>query len=403
MGYTKKDMPKTNKKIADILGRGIEDIMPDRERLLQVMKKRKIRLYLGIDPTAPQLHLGNAISLRKLRQFQDLGHEVILLFGTFTAQIGDPSGRDKKRQPLNKAQIKKNIATYKKQAAKILDIHKTKITYNHQWLERLSFQDLVRLTSYFTTSRLLERDMFKERLKRKREVWVNEFLYPLMQGYDSVALDADAEIGGSDQTFNMLVGRKLQRIYNKKEKFILTTPLLLGLDGRKMSKTYGNTVNITDSPNEMYGKLMSLRDHLMPHYFELCTDIPRAEIRAMEKEMKRKKVNPRDVKMKLAREIVTMYHGKREGDGAEREFHQVFSEKKLPSEMRKVKVSGKTLSLIEALRRTGLAGSRADAKRLIRQRGVKINGVLQEDSQKNIKVKKGMVFQAGKKNFVKIV
>jgi len=390
-------------KIEEVLTRGVEKIIPNKEGLLGLMKKRKIRLYLGIDPTAPELHLGHTIPLRKLKEFQKLGHEVILLFGTFTAQIGDPSERDERRKVLTPAQIEKNLATYKKQASKILDLSKVKIKYNAAWLAKFIFKDFIKLASHFTVSRLLERDMFQHRLQKGGEVWVSEFLYPLMQGYDSVVMNVDLEVGSTDQEFNMLAGRKLQRIYNKKEKFILTTPMLLGLDGRKMSKTYGNTVNIMDSASEMYGGVMSLRDDLIIQYFKLCTEVPLTEIEEMERNLKLKKINPRALKAKLAREIASIYHSRKAALEAEKEFNRIFKEKKLPREIPKVKIKEKVFDLLELLVKLKLVNSRSQAKRLIYQKGVKIDGKIEEDWRKQIKIKKGMIVRVGKRKFLKLL
>ena len=396
-------MVKDSKKIEEVLIKGVEEILPNKEQLKNLMMKRKIRLYLGIDPTSPQLHLGHAIALRKLKDFQDLGHEVILLFGTFTARIGDPSGRDKKRKPLTPSQIEKNMKTYKDQSSKILDFSRVKIKGNADWLEKLNFNDLVKISSQFTISRLLERDMFQERIKAGGEVWLNELMYPLMQGYDSVAMDVDLEIGSSDQLFNALVGRKLQKIFRNKEKFILITPMLLGLDGRKMSKTYGNTVNLTDPPAEMYGKLMSLKDELILLYFQLCTNLPLKEIKEIERELRRKEINPIEAKSRLAREIVTIYHGWEKAEEAEKEFNRVFREKKLPLKIPVIQIKEKKLNILELLTKTKLISSKSEAKRLILQKAVKINGVLKENWQEIIEIKKEMVIKVGKRRFKKIV
>jgi len=396
-------MVKDSKKIEEVLIKGVERILPNKEQLKNLMMKRKIRLYLGIDPTSPQLHLGHAIALRKLKDFQDLGHEVILLFGTFTARIGDPSGRDKKRKPLTPSQIEKNMKTYKDQSSKILDFSRVKIKGNADWLEKLNFNDLVKISSQFTISRLLERDMFQERIKAGGEVWLNELMYPLMQGYDSVAMDVDLEIGSSDQLFNALVGRKLQKIFRNKEKFVLITPMLLGLDGRKMSKTYGNTVNLTDSPAEMYGKLMSLKDELILQYFQLCTNLPLKEIKEMERELRRKEINPIEAKSRLAREIVTIYHGWEKAEEAEKEFNRVFREKKLPLKIPVIQIKEKKLNILELLTKTKLISSKSEAKRLILQKAVKINGALKENWQEIIEIKKEMVIKVGKRRFKKIV
>ncbi len=386
-------MKQAPKKIEEALTRGVEKILPSKEGLMRLMKKKKIRLYLGVDPTSPQLHLGHSIPLIKLRQFQDLGHEVILLFGTFTAQIGDPSGRDEARKPLSLKEIKINMATYKKQASKILDFSKVKIKYNADWLAKFDYEKVLEVSSHITVSRLLERDMFQRRLQQGKEVWHHELHYPLMQGYDSVAMDVDLEVGGNDQLFNMMIGRKLQGIYNKKEKFVLTTSMLIGLDGRKMSKTYGNSVNLDDLPNDMYGKIMSLRDELIGDYFELCTDLvlPRAG-----------RPNPRDLKAKLGREIVTIYHGMDAAQQAEKEFNRIFKEKGLPSVLPKVSVRTKEMNILELLVKTKMACSKTKAKRLILQKGVKIDGQVEQDWQKNVKIKKGMVIQKGKRKFVEI-
>ena len=396
-------MVKDSKKIEEVLIKGVERILPSKEELKNLMMKRKIRLYLGIDPTSPQLHLGHAIALRKLKDFQDLGHEVILLFGTFTARIGDPSGRDKKRKPLTPAQIEKNMKTYKDQSSKILDFSRVKIKGNADWLEKLNFNDLVKIASQFTISRLLERDMFQERIKAGGEVWLNELMYPLMQGYDSVAMDVDLEIGSSDQLFNALVGRKLQKIFRNKEKFILITPMLLGLDGRKMSKTYGNTVNLTDPPAEMYGKLMSLKDELILLYFQLCTNLPLKEIKEIERKLSKKEINPIEAKSRLAKEIVTIYHGGKKAEEAEKEFNRVFREKKLPLKIPVIQIKEKKLNILELLTKTKLISSKSEAKRLILQKAVKINGVLKENWQEIIEIKKEMVIKVGKRRFKKIV
>ena len=396
-------MVKDSKKIEEVLIKGVERILPSKEELKNLMMKRKIRLYLGIDPTSPQLHLGHAIALRKLKDFQDLGHEVILLFGTFTARIGDPSGRDKKRKPLTPSQIEKNMKTYKDQSSKILDFSRVKIKGNADWLEKLNFNDLVKIASQFTISRLLERDMFQERIRAGGEVWLNELMYPLMQGYDSVAMDVDLEIGSSDQLFNALVGRKLQKIFRNKEKFILITPMLLGLDGRKMSKTYGNTVNLTDPPSEMYGKLMSLKDELILLYFQLCTNLPLKEIKEIERKLSKKEINPIEAKSRLAKEIVTIYHGGKKAEEAEKEFNRVFRERKLPLKIPVVQIKEKKLNILELLTKTKLISSKSEAKRLILQKAVKINGVLKENWQEIIEIKKEMVIKVGKRRFKKIV
>jgi len=400
--YHIKEMPETINKV---LSRGVEQILPSKKGLADLMRKRKIRLYLGIDPTSPDIHLGHTIPLRKLREFQDLGHEVILLFGTFTAQIGDPSARTEKRKALTSAQITKNMATYRKQASKILDFKKAKIKYNGDWLANLSFEDLAELASHFTVPQLLERDMFQERVKKGKEIWISEFLYPLMQGYDSVAMNVDLEIGATDQTFNMLVGRKLQKIYNNKEKFVLTTPLLLGLDGRKMSKTYGNTVNLTDPPNEMYGKLMSLKDELITEYFKLCTDLPIKEIRELAGEAKK---DPMGVKKRLAHEITKMYHGEKKATEAQREFERVVQKREQPKRIPLIQPKDITIrygslpTVFDITKAADPEMSTSAVTRLINQGGVEIDNVRYTEPRKEVKLDKDRIVRIGKRGYKKI-
>ena len=388
--------------IEKVLERGVVEILPDKETFLNLAKKQKLKIYFGIDPTSPNLHLGHFVPLKKLAEFQQLGHETILLIGDFTAQIGDPSGRDKKREPLSQEQVQRNMKNYKPQLSRVLDLSKTKIAYNSKWLAKMGLKDVLELASHFTVPRLLERDMFQERFQRGEEVWVSEILYPLLQGYDSVALDVDLEIGATDQKFNMLVGRKLQKIYQKREKFVLTTPLLLGLDGRKMSKTYNNTVNLTDSSDEMFGKIMSLKDDLIFQYFRLLTDISEKEITNMEKGVEQGKLNPRDAKEKLALEIVTIFWGKEKAQQAKKEFIKVFREKEIPKNIPTFFSPKTSYPILDLLLYLHLAKSKSEAKRLIKQGGVKINKVVVKDPKKVVEVKEGMVIQVGKRKFAKL-
>jgi len=386
-------------EIDEILTRGVEKIYPSREALEKILRSgKKIKLYLGIDPTSPKLHLGHTIPLKKLQEFQDLGHEVIFLIGGFTGQIGDPSGRDKKRKPLTPAQVKQNFATYKKQAAKILDFQKVKQKDNSSWWNKTSMGEFLKLASMVTHQQLIERSMFQNRIKTGEEVWFNELIYPLLQGYDSVVMNVDLEVGGNDQTFNMLIGRKLQKIYNKKEKFVMTVPMVVGLDGRKMSKTYGNTVDLEDPPNEMFGKLMSLKDELITEYFEIFTPIPFVLIQKYKKLIK---TQPMEMKKKLAWEIVKMYHGKKEADNAQEEFEKVFQKGQLPEEVRTLKLKEGSWDIIDLLMKTELIKSKSEAKRLIAQKAVEIDGKLQTPNSK-LQTKDGMIIRVGKKRFIKI-
>jgi len=389
--------------IKEVLTKSVADILPNKKGLERLLKKRKIKLYFGIDPTSANLHLGNAVPLLKLKEFQDLGHDVIFLIGTFTAQIGDPSGHDRARKPLTLKQIKRNITDYKSQASKIINFSKAKLAFNHQWLSRLKFKDVIKLASNFSVQRMLERDLFQKRIEKKRAVWLSEFIYPLAQGYDSVFLNVDLEVGGTDQTFNMLVGRTLQRIYNKKEKYILTVPLLEGTDGRKMSKSLNNTINLKDSANDMYGKIMSIRDQLIPQYFELCTQLPLKEIKKIKKDLAEKRINPRDLKARLAQEIVSIYHGRERAREAVKEFDTVFKEKKLPAEIPEIKIKKRKIILLDLLLETKLVHSKSEAKRLILQKAVKINNQTQNKWKKIIEVKKETVIQVGKRKFIKLL
>jgi len=382
------------KKIEEVLTRGVEEILPSRKRLADLMQKRKIRIYFGIDPTSPNLHLGHSIPLRKLRQFQDLGHKVVFLVGDFTASIGDPSENGSARKPMTPGQIEANMRDYKKQASRILDISRVEVAYNSQWFSKMKLSDFIKLLSRFTVSRLLERDMFAKRMQQGRHIWLSELLYPVLQGYDSVALDVDLEIGSTDQTFNMLVGRRLQKLYRKKEKFILTTPMLPGPDGRKMSKSFGNTINLSDSPEEIFGKIMSLKDELMEDYFKLCTDIPLEQIKGI--------LNPRDAKEKLAFEIVSWCWGKKEAAKAKKEFRKIFRERELPSKIKKVALKQNSINILELLIKIGFASSRSEAKRLLKAGGVKINNKIVSASSRVVDVRPGMIIQKGKKDFVRL-
>lgn len=386
-----------HKKIEEAITRGVENIYPNRETLEKTLRSgKKLRIYNGIDPTG-KLHLGHVVVLRKLRQFQDLGHEIIILIGDFTATIGDPTGKKATRKPLTRQQVLENAKDYKKQIGKILDLKKSNIRflYNEKWTNKLKPKDLLELASHFTVARLLERDMFQERIKAGRDIHVHEFFYPILQAYDSVAMDIDLEIGGNDQTFNMLAGRTLMKKLKNKEKFVLTTKLLVDAEGKKMGKTEGNTVNLDEKPQEIYGKIMSRPDGLINIVFETCTDVPMSGVKKIS--------NPRDAKARLAREIVSICYDKRAAQKAEKEFNAVFKEKKLPSKIPEVKIKERTLNILDLLVKTKLASSKSEAKRLILQKGVKIDGQIQENWEKLIEIKKGQVLQIGKRKFAKLI
>lgn len=303
--FSRAPKVQTNEQAIDeLLTRGVENVIPKELALKKLRSGERLRLYFGIDPTGSKLHLGHSVPLRKLKQFADMGHTVVLLVGDFTARIGDPSGRDTLREPLTRAQVQENFKDYKRQAGKVVDLSRVEVRHNHEWLSKLTFEEIVKLASNFTVQQMLQRDMFERRLKDGKPIALHEFLYPLMVGYDSVMLDVDVELGGSDQEFNMLAGRSLQQALGKRDKCVLTTKLIEGTDGRKMSKTYNNAVYLDDVPGDMYGKLMSIKDELVSTYFETLTDIPMSEVENI------LKGHPKEAKQRLAEEIVGMYHGK---------------------------------------------------------------------------------------------
>jgi len=390
-----------HKKINEALTRGVEQVLPDKDRLRKLMKKKRIRLYFGMDPTSPKLHLGHSLGLKKLQEFADLGHESILVIGAGTVLAGDPSLRDTPRPLISQQEIENNIKTWKKQAAKVLDFSKIKIQYNSDWLLKLTFKDVIQIASRISAVKIFQRDMFQRRIKKGDTVWLHEALYPLFQGYDSVALNVDLEIGGTDQIFNMLIGRELQQKIQKREKFILTWPLIFGVDGQPMSKTSGNCIWLEDAADEMFGKTMSIPDELIEDYF-LSTQLSSKEIEKIKTDLKQKKANPRNLKNKLAREIVTFYHGLKEAEKAEQNFRKIFKEKKVPEEIFKMKIKESSLNIINLLVKTKLASSGSEAKRLIMQGGVKIDKKTEKDWKKIIEIKKDLIIQVGKRKFIKL-
>lgn len=393
------------KKLEELLTRGVDTIYPTKEALEKVLKSgERLRLYSGIDPTGTELHLGHTVSLRKLRQFQELGHEVILLIGSFTAMIGDPTGKDATRKPLTRDQVMENTQTYKAQASKILDFtgaNPVRLRFNNEWLDSMTLRDFVTVAREITVPQLLERDMFERRAKEGGTVTLPELLYPLLQGYDSVAMDVDLELGGTDQTFNMLVGRDLMRSLKRKEKFVLTTPLLTA-GGKKIGKTEGNVIGIADSPDEFYGKIMALSDDAIVPVFELCTDVAMVEIKKMSQAMKQG-ANPRDFKARLAHTLVAMYHSKKAADAAGERFDKLFREHEAPEKMPEVKVKKEKWNIVDLLVETRLASSKSEARRLIAQAGIKFDGkVIKEIDALVVISKKGVVIQKGKRHFVRV-
>jgi tyrosyl-tRNA synthetase len=380
----------------ELLTRAVSDVVPKALAEEKLRSKMKMRIYLGIDPTGTKLHLGHSVPLRKLKAFADAGHHVIFLIGSFTAMIGDPTDRDGMRQALTREEVEKNFETYKKQAGNILDWSKIELRYNHEWLEKLNGRQMLELASHFTVQQMLHRDMFKERIKQEKDIAVMEFLYPLLVGYDSVVLDVDVELGGNDQFFNMLAGRTLQKAYGKRDKFVLTTKLIEGTDGRKMSKTYDNCIWLEDSATDMYGKLMSIKDELIVPYLECVTEMPMDEVKDIEKQLK-KGLNPKEAKMRLAREVVTLYHGKKEADQAEQQFENVFSGHGTPDSMPEVTVEEGSL-LVDVLTKEKVVPSKSEARRLISQKGISMNNKVVRSA--DVVVEEGIV-KVGKRKFLK--
>jgi tyrosyl-tRNA synthetase len=394
----------TDKKLIDeILRKGVEKIYPNAGALEKVLRSgKKIRLYCGYDATATSLHIGNAITLRKLAQFQRLGHEVIFLIGDFTTMIGDPTDKTAARKKMTRKDVLKNFKNYEKQASKILKFsgnNPAKAMFNSKWNDKLTFIKLIELASNFTVQQMIIRDMFQERIKKDKPIYLHEFLYPLVQAHDSVAMDVDLEVGGNDQTFNMLCGRDLMKALKNKEKFVLTIKLLVDSSGQKMGKTEGNIVNLDEKPKEMFGQIMAWPDSLIFPGFELCTDLSTAKI----SEIKKQKNNPRDDKVRLAREIVAVHHSKTAAIKAEREFNRVFKEHKVPLGIKSKKLREKSLSILDLLVKTKLAPSKSEAKRLVGQSGVKVDGEVIKDWKKEIIIKKGIIVQAGKRKFIKLI
>jgi tyrosyl-tRNA synthetase len=395
-----------------IISKGVAEII-DLEELKQKLIKaeegnRPLIVKLGLDPTAPDIHLGHTVVLRKARQIQDLGHKVIIIIGDFTGMIGDPSGKSKTRKELTQGEVLINAETYKKQMFKILDPHKTEVRFNSEWLSKLNFKDVISLASKYTVTRMLEREDFKNRFKAQQSIAIHEFMYPLMQGYDSIAIKSDIELGGTDQRFNILMGRTLQKEYNEDKQIAMFMPLLEGTDGtEKMSKSLGNYIGIDESSNDMYSKTMTIPDELIIKYYELVTDIHPDEIEKIEKELESRKVNPRDIKMKLAKEIVKLYHGEIAAAQSEEYFKSVFQKKDIPDDIKEIRIINNSKikeqnTISKIITDMGFTKSNREAKRLIEQGAVKLNGeriVLQGV----IELKNEDIIQCGKRNFVKVV
>ena len=379
------------------------EIINEDELIEKLKKGRPLNVKLGVDPTSPDIHLGHTVVLNKLRDFQILGHQIILIIGSGTAVIGDPSGRDKTRSLLTIDEIERNAKYYSEQAFKILDKEKTIIRFNGDWLLNLTLKDLVSLSSHFTIARILERDDFFNRYKSGSPIYLHEFFYPVMQAYDSIVIDADIELGGSDQKFNLLCGRELQKELGKEEQIAILMPILRGIDGEKrMGKSLGNYIGINENPKEMFGKIMSIPDQLIIEYFELLTDIPRSEIEEYKIKMEEGE-NPMKYKLRLAKEIVTRYHSKEEADKEEEDFIKVFSKKEIPEEVETFFVDSDELNLIDFLKEKNIISSKSEGRRIFEQGGIYVNNERFSDSSFKIKIDKEVIIKVGKRKFIKVI
>jgi tyrosyl-tRNA synthetase len=405
-----KLFPPINEQM-DIIRRGVVEIIPEEDLVQKLEKSIKtghpLRIKFGCDPSKPDLHLGHSVVLWKLREFQDLGHMAVLIIGDFTGMIGDPSGRNKTRPPLSLDETKRNGMTYFEQATKILRAKRVEMIYNSEWLAKMSFEEVIKLASKYTVARMLERDDFEKRYKTEEPIGVHEFLYPLAQAMDSVAIRADVELGGSDQKFNLLVGRDIQREYNQNPQVILTMPILPGTDGKeKMSKTFNNYIAFMDTPQDIYGKTMSIPDTLIYDYFLLTVNKTLTELEEIKRALKDPKVNPRDLKRELAKELVCIYYDQETAIIAEKEFDQIFIQKKAPDEMTEFKISPSdfiNITLVQLLVLSGCAPSNSEARRLIQQGGISINGKKIEDMGAKPPFQQEFILKAGKRKFIKVI
>lgn len=394
-----------------IIAKGADEIInldELREKLERAQKKgAPLTVKLGLDPTAPDIHLGHTVVLRKIKQFQDLGHNAVIIIGDFTGMIGDPTGKSKTRKQLTREEVVENAGTYERQIFKILDKEKTEVRFNSEWLSKLDLGDVIRLASKYTVARMLERDDFRKRFNEHESIGIHEFFYPLMQGYDSVEIKADVELGGTDQRFNILMGRSLQKDYGQESQIAMFMPILEGIDGiEKMSKSLGNYIGINEEPNDIYGKVMSIPDNLIIRYFELVTDIHPDDLENMKALLNEGDVNPRDIKMKLAREITALYHGHEAAALAEEHFRMVFQRREMPQNIAEYEITRNTadnggVDVVRLLVQIGFSPSNSEARRLISQGAVKINGN-KIDTSNNIDICDGDVIQAGRLKFIRI-
>ena len=400
--------PSINEQM-DLIKRGVVEIIPEDELVKKIEKSLKtskpLNIKLGCDPSRPDLHIGHSVVIRKLAQFQELGHQAILIIGDFTGMIGDPSGKNATRPALSLEQTRINGTSYFEQASKILNKEKTRITYNSEWLAKMSFEDVIKLTSKYTVARMIERDDFTKRFKSGEPISVHEFLYPLAQAMDSVAIESDVELGGTDQKFNLLVGRDIQREYGLEPQVILTMPLLTGTDGvEKMSKSYDNYIGISDEPSQIYGRTLSIPDNFIYQYFELATNVSNEKLYEIKNLLADGKSNPRDIKRELARTLVKMYHNQEAAEIAQQEFDNIFINKGLPDEIEEFIIGDKKeMNILDLIILVNFAPSKGEARRLVTQGGVSIDGEKINDVQNNVSVKAGMILKVGKRKFIKLI
>jgi len=389
-------------QIKNLIQRGVVDIIVKKEFEEKIKSGKKLIVKLGIDPSGADLHIGHMVVVRKLKEFQDLGHEIKLLFGNFTGQIGDPTGKMEARKPKTQAELEKNAEKYIEQAGVVLDTDKIDVVWNADWLSPLSFADVVKLASNFTVAQMLERDMFQDRIKKDMPISVHEFMYPLMQGYDSVALKADVELGGTDQTFNLLAGRTLQKAYGQEPQSVLTVPILEGLDGKiKMGKSEGNYIAVKDSPKDMFGKVMSIPDDLILKYYELAAFKAVDELSDLKAKMDEGE-NPKNLKMQLGEEVVKIYHSEDEAKKAKEEFVNIFQKGGLPDDIESKVFPDKTMGLLDLVSDSGLSPSRNEARRLIQAGAVKIDQKVVDKVDSKIELEKEILLQVGKRKFLKV-
>ncbi len=403
------DLEKEVQRQFDLIKRGTVEIIDEeelKEKLKDSIKNNKpLKIKAGFDPTAPDLHLGHTVLIQKLKHFQDLGHEIYFLIGDFTGMIGDPTGKSETRRALSREEVERNAQTYKEQIFKILDEKKTKVVYNSQWNSKLTAVDMIKLASTMTVARMLERDDFSKRFSSNKPISIHEFLYPLLQGYDSVALECDVELGGTDQKFNLLVGRHLQKLWGQRPQTVIMMPILEGLDGvQKMSKSLGNYVGITDDPNDMYGKIMSISDELMWRYYELLSDLSEEEINKMKKDVKEDRLHPKRAKEMLASEITKRFHDDILAQQAAKHFDEMFKKKDIPKDIETIehKIDGDDIWIAHLLKNIGFVKSTSEARRMIKSNAVSVNS--EKIADENLKLKKGeYVIKVGKKRIAKVV